>query len=668
LVDKKAQDICIKRIPVKKSILKLVKNPLPQILLTTQASKGIMKRGQKNLSILLIAILTLSGIASFSNLALAEKTYLGTRMSPYVMDDYMELRLSQPTNSVMYLADQNSITFSTFFVKPYGGFKYFINSIYYKASWLSEKVSLYNWSYHDPANLSDDDPAPITSFQGTINLTDVPLGNQWIAVSALGGFYWNVNSSTYYIYTTGDGETLNLTFADYPTKTPQPTFSSESNIKWRTDVVWNLTGTPAQSLWKSDIERQARGWTNPVISNGVLYAGAVSVVEEDWYYFPQIKWVNIYAFDTQSGMQKWDYQAVFGSTTGLAVSDGRVYFGGKTDFDYIQERGNATESVNALDAATGKLLWSTPCAISSKPVADNGKVFINSGDSVLALDGATGKVLWKYATKSGFVSAPAIANGVLYVSSYDKTLYAVSTVDGSGIWSIKSDNGFSGCLVVNGVVYAGSGDGKMNAYQASTGTKLWSQNISPPEFDWVNRSRCLTPVYSSGALFFKGSSEQYFEQTGISGKTDIYALNVNSHNKKWNLTMNDFYFDNPIQVSNNIVYTVDIYNGTYGILGFNALNGALIWNFTQTDPYPGTLLTVADGTIYTAFSDGQLYAIRAPEIGFQIGNLDDVLFGDFNNILLLIIFVIIVVAVTVLVIYRSRKKRKIEAKSEGQSS
>ncbi len=625
-----------------------------------------MNRWQKNLSILLIAVLTLSAVTSLSPVALAAQlnpTYAGTKNN----GDQLEIKFSEHNNTAVYLANQNSVNFSVGHDKynfDYMSLGFFIYSVSYKASWLSGPVNVYNWSYNDPANLKDDDPNPKMGFQGTISLIGAPHGNQQITVRALAGCY-ATDFSTYWIYTADTSETLNLTVTSNSPQTPSPTFSYDSGIKWRTDIAWNLTGTPAENVWASNIAGKGREWTKPVLANGVLYAGATSSVGLNQYGTPHISWINIYAFNAQSGTQIWDHRAIFSSTTELAVADGRVYFGAKADFYYAQGNVNATEGVNALDAATGNLLWSTPCTIFySTPVTENGKVFINSDHSVIALDGANGKVLWNYTTNGIIVSAPTVANGVLCFSSYDNTLYALNTADGSKIWSTKAINGFSGCKVVDDVVYADSGDGKMNAYTATTGNKLWSQNTSPPEFDWVNKSSCSTPAYYSGALYFTGQSEESLEQAhvGIRGvsfyyyKTYVYALNVDNQNKIWDFTVNNFQFSNPVQVSQNIVYT----EVNQRILGFNAQNGALVWNYTNADLRPNSQLTIADGTIYLGFSDGQLYAIKSPTTGFQTGNQDATLFVENNGVLLLIITVNIAVTIIVLILYKSKQRDRKE--------
>ncbi len=494
-----------------------------------------------------------------------------------------------------------------------------------------------------------------------------PLGKQQIEITATTWEYstrFTADGLSYWIYTSSGSSTLNFTVENQPAKTPEPTFSPQSGILWRTDVAWNLDDSPAQGLWDTDISSMGRTWTSPIILDGVIYAGSTSSVSLNRYMSPSITWINVYAFNTKNGEQIWSYQANYTGISSLAVSDGRVFFGTSGGYNALW-RETLGDCFNALDARDGKLLWQTPCDIFyASPTADNGKVFTNSGHSILAFDSADGKILWNYTTNGVIVSAPTVADGVLCVSSYDNTLYALNTLDGSKIWSIKSDNGFSGCRAVNDVVYADSGDGKMNAYTAATGIKLWSQNTSPPEFSWVNKSSCSTPTYYSGALYFTGRSEESLEQAkvGIRGvsfyydKTYVYALNVGNHNKMWNITGNSFQLGNPVEVSQGVVYTED----NQRIVGFNSQNGALIWNYSNADLWPSSQPAVADGSVYVGFSDGQLYAIRAPAIGIQTGNQGATLFEAKNSILLIIIIVNIAVTITVLIFYRNEKKDRIK--------
>ena len=54
-------------------------------------------------------------------------------------------------------------------------------------------------------------------------------------------------------------------------------------------------------------------------------------------------------------------------------------------------------------------------------------------------------------------SSPAVANGVVYVGSYDRHVYALNAGTGALLW--KYQTGGSSPAVANGVVYVGWEDG-----------------------------------------------------------------------------------------------------------------------------------------------------------------------------------------------------------------
>ena len=61
----------------------------------------------------------------------------------------------------------------------------------------------------------------------------------------------------------------------------------------------------------------------------------------------------------------------------------------------------------------------------------NGVVYIGSFDhNVYALNASTGALLWSYATGDVVTSSPAVANGVVYVGSQDNNLYALNASTG----------------------------------------------------------------------------------------------------------------------------------------------------------------------------------------------------------------------------------------------
>ena len=74
-------------------------------------------------------------------------------------------------------------------------------------------------------------------------------------------------------------------------------------------------------------------------------------------------------------------------------------------------------------------------------------------------------MLWSYTTGSGVTSSPAVANGVVYVGSYDDKVYALNASTGALLWSYTTGyEVFSSPAVANGVLYVGSDDYKVYAF------------------------------------------------------------------------------------------------------------------------------------------------------------------------------------------------------------
>jgi PQQ-dependent dehydrogenase (methanol/ethanol family) len=133
----------------------------------------------------------------------------------------------------------------------------------------------------------------------------------------------------------------------------------------------------------------------PMVVNGVM--------------FVTTSFDHIYAIDAATGQQYWEYKHKMGPITtfccgpnnkGVASEDGRIFFG------------TLDAKLVALDAKTGKMLWSTEVGDPDKgysetmaPSVVDGKVLIgtNGGEYgvrgfVKAYDAATGKLIWTFYT------------------------------------------------------------------------------------------------------------------------------------------------------------------------------------------------------------------------------------------------------------------------------
>jgi len=76
------------------------------------------------------------------------------------------------------------------------------------------------------------------------------------------------------------------------------------------------------------------------------------------------------------------------------------------------------------------------------------------------------RLIWKFRTEDLVDSSPAVADGVVYVGSFDNHLYAVDIATGQERWRFKTEALVgSSPAVADGVVYFGSGDGHLYAVE-----------------------------------------------------------------------------------------------------------------------------------------------------------------------------------------------------------
>ena len=178
--------------------------------------------------------------------------------------------------------------------------------------------------------------------------------------------------------------------------------------------------------------------------------------------------------------------------------------------------------------ATGDRVWSSPAVA-------NGVVYVGSfDDNVYALDAKTGAKLWSYTTGNWVNSSPAVANGVVYVGSLDNNVYALDAKTGAKLWSYATGYlAYPSPAVANGVVYIGSGDHNVYALDAETGAKLWSYT--------TGNALESSPAVANGVVYV-GSADD-----------NVYALNAKTGAKLWSYTTGAGVFSSPA-VANGVVY------------------------------------------------------------------------------------------------------------------
>ena len=265
------------------------------------------------------------------------------------------------------------------------------------------------------------------------------------------------------------------------------------------------------------------GRSSPAVVDGTVYVGTAgdgpsvacallaldaATGETEWQYreFEGREWIesspavgdgrvyvvggrSLRAVDAETGEEVWIRDGVVHPNMSPAFVEGRLYYAA---LDTSGE--DPVPEVRALDPATGETLWATeisdPSARTSPAVAD-GRVYVAAtsrqacsldwdNDSectpdargrLYALDAETGDHEWAVEIEPDTRSAPAVADGVVYVGCGDG-LSAV-TVDGEHAWHVpfepQDDTLYvmSSPAVADGYAFVGAADGRLRAVRSA---------------------------------------------------------------------------------------------------------------------------------------------------------------------------------------------------------
>jgi outer membrane protein assembly factor BamB len=233
-------------------------------------------------------------------------------------------------------------------------------------------------------------------------------------------------------------------------------------------------------------------------------------------------------------------------------------------------------------------LWSFPANVCSAPAAADGTVYVGGYDNTLyALDAATGEEIWTYTTDGPVCAAPTVTDGTVYFASDDGRAYAVDAESGEELWWYETHDWMrSSPAVADGVAYFGGDDGDFRAVDALTGDELWTYGPN----DWVRSS----PAVADGLVYF-GSNDDYFN-----------VLNVEDGSFAWSYTTGGDVVSSPAIADGVVYFGSD--DGT--VYAMDAATGEEIWTFATPDWIQSSPV-VADGVVYIGCDDGNVYALSA---------------------------------------------------------
>ncbi len=240
------------------------------------------------------------------------------------------------------------------------------------------------------------------------------------------------------------------------------------------DAGFSAADIPGLQLkWAFAYPGALRARSQPAIGHGAVYTGS-----QDGH---------VYAFDLQTGCERWSYDA------GAEVRTGVVLIDGLLDTRPLAIFGDILARLHAVDARTGELVWSrkmddhpsatltgTPAFFEGRlyvpvsslevtPAADPAYPCCSFRGKVVAVDAGTGKDVWTHYT----ISQPPAKVGVTTSGA------AILSPSGAPVWSSPSIDASKRVIYFGtGENYSPPADNNSDAIIAvnlDTGLRLWQR-------------------------------------------------------------------------------------------------------------------------------------------------------------------------------------------------
>ncbi|MBN1137902.1 MAG: PQQ-binding-like beta-propeller repeat protein [Anaerolineae bacterium] len=234
--------------------------------------------------------------------------------------------------------------------------------------------------------------------------------------------------------------------------------------------------------------------------------------------------------------------------------------------------------------------WTFRCEdeVRSSPRVADGVLYIGSYDhNLYALDAERGAFIWKFPTQSGIASTPAIYQTQALVGSDDGHLYAVSCRTGHEIWACAVGGPIrSSPRLEYGHAFVGSDDGHLYAVNAQSGRIVWRFQTAGP----IRSSPLI-----SGEMIYVGSDDGF-----------VYAVEMRNGQVKWKYNTNRRVTSSP--AIHDVLILVGSADGS--LHSINAGSGWPMWRFRTKGAILSSPVVIDDNVCFGS-ADGYLYCLDA---------------------------------------------------------
>ncbi len=228
--------------------------------------------------------------------------------------------------------------------------------------------------------------------------------------------------------------------------------------------------------------------------------------------------------------------------------------------------------------------------VRSTPTVANGVVYIGSYDyNVYGLNIQNGSMVWKFATEGGVCGQPAVWRNLVIFGSEDFYVYAVYAYGAENsateAWRYRTHHHVrSSPRIFDDRLYIGSDDAVMHAIDPRTGRAIWPYR--------AYREIQSSPARAHDLIYF-GSNDEYF-----------YAVNELTGEKKWSFRSQGGVVSSPA-VAGEYVYFGSM---DFGVYALDAKSGWQAWR-ELTDKFVISSPRIVGDRLFIGSSDKHLHCL-----------------------------------------------------------
>jgi len=377
----------------------------------------------------------------------------------------------------------------------------------------------------------------------------------------------------------------------------------------RTGVAVSEAPSVDKVLW----EIQYKGsviYSSPTVWNQTVYIGVSGSIKAIW---------------AKNGTERWTYIAPNPVHTSPVISDGIIYAGAN---DYM-----GTSAV-AVDALTGQEIWnaSIPDFVTSAPLVLGNSVYFGSQNHILyCLKKADGVQRWNFTAENDILyGSIAESGGLLYFgiaadSSNNGKALAVNAITGAEEWN-RSVVGsvWSSPSVADGLVLFSTAGDKSVVFEPRNGY-VYAFNLTSGAQKW--RSPNLGMVMASPSIknghIYVGTFGKFLNNQEIISP-QMYCLDLSDGEIIWSELVNHEEGNSKVWSSVTISGSKIIFGDELGYLNVWNINGLRIWDHAMREGAAvKTTPAVAGEMIFAANTMGDVFGFGSqPDMAVNSSSID----------------------------------------------